>query len=134
MAKFSNNEIANAIYKGAKGKEGENLSLFMQNVIKFLVQKKLLFKSEHIISELEKVHDKESGILKVNLFTKNKIDESFKNELINILSKKYKVEKIILRENIDPKIVDGFRLEIGDEILDTSIKNKLQKLQAYLTR
>lgn len=134
MAKFSNNEIANAIYLGAKGKEGEKLSLFMQDVIKFLVQKKLFSKSEEIIRELEKVHDKENGVLKVNLSTKNKINDSFKKELIDILSKKYKVEKILLKENIDESIIDGFKLEIGDEILDTSLKNKLQKLQAHLTR
>lgn len=134
MARLSNNDIANAIYIGAKNKQGNDLNLFMQDVVKFLVQKKLFSKRKDILKTLEKIIDKDNSLLQVNLYTKNKIDENFKKELSSILQKKYQVKNIIFNEKINENLIDGFRLEIDDEIIDTSISNKLKKLQTYLTK
>ena len=42
--------------------------------------------------------------------------------------------RFIFNEVLDEKLLGGFKIEVNDEIIDLTIKNKLEKLQEYLTR
>jgi len=134
MATISNNDIANAIYIGSKNKTGKDLEVFVNNVVRFLVRKKLLAKSNHILEKLEKKLNKEEGIVKAKIGSASKLDENTKKELTNFLLKKYNGKSILFTEEIDAKFVGGVRIEVDDEVIDLTIFNKLKKLQTHLTR
>ena len=134
MAKISNNNIANAIYTGIKNKEGENLSVFTENVIKFLARKKLISKYKDILFKLQNLIDKENGLLKVKITSQEKLGEVHKKEIENILLSKYKAKSLVFDEKVNNSLIGGLKIEIQDEIIDLSISNKLQKLQAYLIK
>lgn len=134
MAKISNNNIANAIYIGMKNREGQDLDLFIQNIIKFLVRKKVISKYKDIISKLQNLIDKENGLLKVKITSTEALSDSTKKELENVLLARYKAKSLIFNENIDNSLIGGLKIEIQNEIIDLSISNKLQKLQAHLIK
>ncbi len=48
------------------------------------------------------------------------------------LFQKYFKTKVELKENIDPEIIGGFILQIDDNYIDASIKNKLRKIKKEL--
>ena len=54
-----------------------------------------------------------------------------KNRLL-ILFQKYFKTKVELKENIDPEIIGGFILQVDDNYIDASIRNKLRKLEKNL--
>ena len=60
--------------------------------------------------------------------------EGIKKELIFFLRGRYGVKEVILKESLNEKLIGGIRLEINDEIIDLTVKNKIKKLQEYLTR
>lgn len=134
MAAISNNNIANAIYMGSRGKEGQELTVFVNNVIKFLIRKKLFSKAGDILEKIENVSNIENGILKVKIYSAQKLDEVIKKDLTLILIKKYNSKNVFFTEITDTKFIGGLKIEVGDEVLDLTIFNKLKELQKYLIR
>lgn len=57
-----------------------------------------------------------------------KLDEEIRNKIMNILKKYYKAE-IEIVEKIDPKLIGGFVLRIGDKEADMSILRQLNQLK-----
>jgi F-type H+-transporting ATPase subunit delta len=134
MATLSNNDIAKAIYLSFKDKKEGDLKNLTDNVIKFLIKKRLFLKSKDILDKLEKIINKDKGILKVRISSVTKLTDKIKNELKTEFIRKYKVKEIVLVEKIDNSLLGGIKIEVNDEVIDLTIFNKLKKLQEYLTR
>jgi F-type H+-transporting ATPase subunit delta len=69
------------------------------------------------------------GIVKVTLTTASKLEQSTKDK---ILSKIKIAGEIELSEIIDPSLIGGFVVRIGDIQVDASIENQLKKLKLDL--
>ena len=132
MATVSIKNLAYAIYESSKDKEGTDLDIVMKNSVQMISDKHLLSKSHLILSELEKIVDKEKGRLRVRVNSKTKITDKAQEEIIDFIKKRFKIKEVILELKEDPKLLGGIKLEIGDEIIDTTLKHKLDQLQNYL--
>jgi F-type H+-transporting ATPase subunit delta len=132
MTAISNNNIAEAIYLAAKDSKEE--VQFFKKVVHFLVRKRLLSKSKEILLHLNKIINDVEGKIMVKVSSQRKLNENSKKEIIQVLSRRYGEKNIILEEKLDEKLLGGFKIEAKDEIIDLTIKNKLGKLQEYLTR
>jgi F-type H+-transporting ATPase subunit delta len=132
MTNVSIKNLARAIYESSKDKEGANLDIVMENSVKIISDKHLLSKSHLILSELEKIVDKENGKLRVKVSSKTKITEKINDEIVDYIKKRFKVKEVILELKENPKLLGGIKLEIGDEIIDSTLKHKLDQLQNYL--
>ncbi len=133
MANISYNEIARSIYEVSLNKEVDQ-NTFAKNVINFLKKRKLISKSKLIFKHLDKIINTENSLLEVRLISAYPLTEKDKKSIATELKKIYQVSSVIFESKIDMRLVGGFRLEIGEEIIDLSISNKLQKLQKYLTQ
>ncbi|MFA6520338.1 MAG: F0F1 ATP synthase subunit delta [Candidatus Paceibacterota bacterium] len=134
MSAISNNNIAHAIYLASKDKSHTEHALLPRKVVEFLARRRLLSKAPDILSRLNKIINEEEGKLVAKVFSKEVLNENTKREIINSLSKRYGGKNIILEESLNDKLVGGFKIEIGDEVIDLTIKNRIKKLQEYLTR
>ena len=132
MATVSIKNLAYAIYESSKDKEGTDLDIVMKNSVQMISDKHLLSKSHLILSELEKIVDNEKGRLRVRVNSKTKITDKAQEEIIDFIKKRFKIKEVILELKEDPKLLGGIKLEIGDEIIDTTLKHKLDQLQNYL--
>jgi F-type H+-transporting ATPase subunit delta len=74
---------------------------------------------------------KYKGITESVLTTAVKVDESVRKQVTDLISNIFKT-KVELKENIDPGIIGGFILQIEDNYIDASIKNKLRKIKKEL--
>ncbi len=134
MATRTVNDIAKAIHEMTKGKVGVELDAVSKNVVNFLARKRLLRKQKDILLRLEKITNEEEGIIEAGLTSASLLPEKEKKELATFLKKRYGREKVIFKEKIDERLIGGFKVEVNDEVVDVSIKNKIGKLQEYLTR
>ena len=132
MNTAANDNIAQAIYLASK--DANDPELFFSGVIQFLVRRKLLPKVPNILLRLEKIINDKRGVVVVKVSSKEKISEKTNKELAQILTKRYSVKEIDLIENIDEKLLGGLKIEMRDEVIDLTLKNKIEKLQEYLTR
>ena len=134
MATLSNNDIARAIYLVSKEKTHAELHEVNNKVVKFLARRRLLSKSKDILERLDKIINYESGKIIVKIFSARKLTEEIKNELVTFLKKRYKIKEVVLTETLDEKLLGGIKIEINDEIIDLTAKNKIKKLQEHLIR
>ena len=132
MATISINNIARAIYESSYNKEGVELDEAMKNAVDIISKKHMLSKSKEIINQLEKIADKNEGVVRAKVSSKNKIEQKIVAEIEDFIKKRYNANKTVLEFQIDDKLLGGIKIEVGDEIIDTTLKNKIKKLQNYL--
>lgn len=132
MAIISNNDIAHAIYLATRDKNKEEQSLVYGRVVKFLHRKRLLPKAPDILLRLNNIINKYEERVRVKISSGKEIDETTKKELIETLAHRYSAKEVAPEYVIDDKLLGGFRVEVGDEIIDLTIKKKIEKLQEHL--
>lgn len=134
MTVISNNNIARAIYLALKDKDQKDQFLTFPKIVNFLSKKRLLSKTSDILLRLNKIINTEEGKIEVKIHTAKKLNDFTKKELELILKERYPGKDIILLEILNERLLGGWRMEINDEIIDLSIKNKIKKLQEHLTK
>jgi len=140
MTTISNNDIARAIYLSLKDTNLEVLppsggrTSKYAKIVQFLVRKRLLGKSADVLLRLQKVVDKEAGTIRAIVKTANNLSVKTKRELEQVLIKRYSTKGAVVSEQIDKKLLGGFRVEVNDEVIDLTFRNKIARLEEYLTR
>ena len=132
MAKISNQDIANSIHQTLKDKTGSAYSLALKNIVNFLARRRLFSQAPEIFNRLQRIVDQEQGAIRAKVSSAKPLGTRLKHDLIKILERRYKAKEIIFNEEIDEKLIGGFKFEVGDEVIDLSIKNKIKKLTEYL--
>ena len=134
MKSYSPKTIAQAIYNSTKGKDGAELKYVLDNTVIFLKKNKLLSKQKDILQHLQDIYDHEEKIVRVKITTATKLTHKLREELEEILKKKYKAKDIDIDNTEDESLIGGIKLEVKDEVMDLSFANKLYQLQKYLIK
>jgi len=134
MTTTSNNDIARAIYLMFKDKSSSEQKNISEKVVKFLFRRRLLSKAPDILSRLKKIINNADGRLEVKISSVEALSHQVKTHLEQTLKKRYLVKEVVLKEYIDKKLLGGLKIEVNDEVIDLTIKNKIGKLQEHLTK
>lgn len=132
MSTISNNDIAHAIYLASKDHPHEEQSLFFSKVVQFLFKRRLLSKTGDILLRLNKIINNNEGRIVAKVYSKGEIHETTKKELMHTLANRYSAKEVKLVHVVDEKLLGGFKIEVNDEVIDLTIRNKIGKLQEYL--
>ncbi len=134
MAKTSTKDIAKALYESTKDKSGVELSRLLENAVAFLAKNRLLGKSPEILEQLEKIRDKDLGIVSARVTSKNPLTKHTLDEIKKTLKTRYRASDITLHTSEDSSLIGGIKIEANDELIDLSLKNKLHQLQNHLLK
>jgi F0F1-type ATP synthase delta subunit len=133
MATISIKNIAQAIYESSREKDEASLNILMKDVVSLINKKRLITKSDKILKALEKIIDSENNVTRVKMSSHSKLEDKDKKGIEEFIKKKYKSKEVELSIMEDKNLLGGIKIEIGDEILNMTLSNKVQKLQNYLT-
>ena len=103
-----------------------NLNKIVKNFFTLLIIKKRIFFIDKIIDEFLKIISFKKGEISAKLISSKKIDEKTLLEIEKEISENMK-GSIKLNYKIDESLIGGIVLQVGSLMIDTSIKNKLQK-------
>jgi len=70
----------------------------------------------------------EKGIIEASVTSASPLSQEHYNEIVALIKKDYGKE-VILTNRVEPDLIGGFILTIGDRQIDTSIAGKLNKLE-----
>ncbi|ASW44058.1 F0F1 ATP synthase subunit delta [Clostridium isatidis] len=112
-----------------KGKIDEELLTFLLLLIE---KDRILFLKEKII-QLEKIQLERKNTIKGIVKTTIPLTDKERNELVTKLEKKYN-KAIILEEIIDPSILGGIYLRIDNDVIDGTVRSKLNGIKQLVTR
>lgn len=132
MATISTNNLARAIYESSIGKDGVEVDIIAQKSVDLISKKHLMSKSKEILTLLEKIVDEKDEVVRAKISSRVKLDKKIIDEIEYFIKKKYKAKNTLLEFKINEALLGGIKIEIGDEIIDGTLKNRVKQLQDYL--
>ena len=124
--KHSPKQYAQALYGSLKeAKEGET-DLVFKNFYGVLLRNNDLKLLSKIIEKIEEIDKEDRGVVEVKIASVKKLDNSLVERIRNL------IKNAEIKEEIDPSLIGGLKIQIGDLLIDGSIKAKLNKLRQSL--
>ena len=109
----------------------KNLNELLKKFLSFLIHKRRFFYVDKILREFIETCSKKRGEIKAELISAKDLSESDVENIKNDLSNSFN-SKIKLTYKNDKSLVGGLILQVGSTMIDTSIKNKLQKMEKQM--
>ncbi len=78
--------------------------------------------------EFVNLYNQDKGIVKAKVTSAVALTEENKKQLVDVVKAATKGE-VILEAKVDPKLIGGFILQVGDRQFDASLNSKLNKLK-----
>ncbi|WP_435354205.1 ATP synthase F1 subunit delta [Emticicia sp. SJ17W-69] len=85
-----------------------------------------------IAEEFDKLYNQQKGIQKVTITTVTPLTKEQKLEFTKIVGDATG-KQIVLEEKVNPNLIGGYILSIGDTQIDTSVRKKLNELKLSLS-
>lgn len=134
MTKISPKIVAEALYLATNGKSGQDLDLALQRALQFLRNKHMLGQSEEVLRILQNIIDEKSGTVRAKIITAKKLTSEERKKIEHGIKEKYQAQAVVSNFFEKMELLGGMRVEVKDEVLDTTYKNKLRQLEKFLIR
>jgi F0F1-type ATP synthase delta subunit len=97
-----------------------------------LVKKDLLRYREALMGEVEKAADRARGVTRVRLEAAGTVTAEFEKKLTEDLRRKTGAKEIALSTRSNPALLAGYRMYIGTDVFDASLRAKLRSMEHNL--
>ena len=101
---------------------------FLKNFLSFLITKRRFFYVEQILKSFNEICSKKRGELKAELKSAKELSSDEISKITDELTKNFS-SKIKLNYKYDQSLIGGLVVQVGSTMVDTSIKNKLKKIE-----
>ena len=125
---FSTQEKEDGLDKALDGADETVL-----NFLRLLIEKHRMPALFRTRREFDSLWEHENRRLPVSVTSAIELDKSTVEQIGDAISKQTG-QHIELRSNVDPDILGGIVLRVGNSILDASIRNRLEKLRKQVAR
>jgi len=117
------------------------LSFAQETALRFfllLVKKNKIRHIDSVIGEINNVLSKKRGEIKVRIeyaFPPSKEFklQEFESLIGEAIKKRTGASRVEITGQVKPELIGGYRLRLGDELIDASVRSQLQKMEECLT-
>lgn len=124
ISKTEKKEAFKSIYGG-------KISTELLNFLYILLDKRRTINFKEIVKQYAKIVAESRNIFEGTIFSANPLKEeqikAFQDKVSALIKKQVKLEN-----KVDPSIIGGVKIFIGDRVIDATVKNKLQSLKESL--
>lgn len=110
---------------------GKSLNQDHQNFVRILVENERLIVLPEIRDLFVVLKNEHEGVKEANIASAFPIDDATLANLKADLEARFKV-KLNVKVRLDPELIGGVRIAIGDEVIDASVRGKLASMAAAL--
>ena len=103
-----------------------------KNFLQAVLQNRRLSALPEIAAQFQALKNAQAGYFDAVIYSAFPIDSLALSELGTLLEAKFK-RKLNLSVEINEELIGGVRVVVGDEVLDTSVKARLEQMKAALT-
>ena len=108
-------------------------SPYMLNFLKVVFEKAREQIFSQIIKEFDLMYDHKQNRVRATLVSAVALDDSIVSKVETLLSTSLK-KTVFLKTDVDPYLLGGFQLFLDNEILDASLRRKLDDMKAVLQK
>jgi len=110
---------------------GDKVGRPVLGLLHILVQKRRELLLDNVVEEFDRYRDRHEGRVQASVTTARKLDADLAEALRAALEQQTK-KIVVLHERIDPEVVGGIRVNLGDSVLDGTLRRGLQDLRRSL--
>jgi F-type H+-transporting ATPase subunit delta len=112
---------------------GERIDGVARNLIQLLVHNRRLSVLAEIRELFEQLKLEDEGKLDAKISSAFPMEDAQRSQVVNVLSSRFK-RKINATVTVDPDLIGGIKVEVGDKVWDASVRGRLQTMAATLTK
>jgi F-type H+-transporting ATPase subunit delta len=112
---------------------GERIDDAARNLIQLLVHNSRLSVLAEIRELFEQLKLEDEGRVDAKISSAFPMEDAQRNQVVNLLSSRFK-RKINATVTVDPELIGGIKVEVGDKVWDASVRGRLQTMAAILTK
>ena len=112
---------------------GERIDGVARNLIQLLVNNRRLSVVAEIRELFEQLKLEHEGKLDAKISSAFPMEDAQRSQVVNLLSSRFK-RKINATVTVDPDLIGGIKVEVGDKVWDASVRGRLQTMAATLTK
>ena len=120
------------IYGVFVGALGGELDMQAQNFVRTLIDNDRLAVMPEIGTQFAQLVDAKQGSAEARITSAFAMSAGDVAELVRALEKKFAI-KLKPTVDVDPELIGGVRVVVGDRVLDTSVRSRLDAMKAALT-
>jgi F-type H+-transporting ATPase subunit delta len=112
---------------------GDRIDASARNLIQVLVRNRRLSALPEIRTLYEHLRADDEGVIDARISSAFALDGPQLEQLVALLSKRYR-KKVNPTVSVDPELIGGVRVQVGDKVWDASVRGRLQHMAATLTQ
>ena len=112
---------------------GEKLDGMGRNFVQVLERNDRLPLLPEIRELFEALKAEQEGVLEVKIDSAFPLSKQQAGELVRRLEGRYQ-RKIVTQVSVEPELIGGVKIAVGDHVLDATVRGKLEAMRAALTR
>lgn len=129
--RISVKQYALSLYETVVGKKtGDEIS----NFLKLLVKNNDLKLADKIIAEFIRIWNEHEGLIMAEVVSARELDKESDSAIKNFLKEEKAAKSVELKKSIDGKLLAGFILKFGDQVIDGSLKKKIAQLKEEMVK
>ncbi|MES2843352.1 MAG: F0F1 ATP synthase subunit delta [Pseudomonadota bacterium] len=109
-----------------------SLPAMAQNFLRTVIDNGRLAALPEIADQFRALKNAQQGAFDAMVYSAFAIDSAALADLSGVLEKRF-ARKLNLQVELQPELIGGIRVVVGDEVLDTSIKARLEHMKTALT-
>jgi F-type H+-transporting ATPase subunit delta len=109
-----------------------SLPTMAQNFLRTVIDNGRLAALPEIADQFRALKNAQQGAFDAVVYSAFAIDSAALADLSGVLEKRF-ARKLNLQVELQPELIGGIRVVVGDEVLDTSIKSRLEHMKSALT-
>ena len=110
---------------------GDKLDRPVMGVLHVLVDKRREMLLDNICDEFNRYRDLREGRQHVYVTAARPVDDDQLGEIVTRLEKATG-KKILVHTKVDPRVLGGLRIKLGDKVIDGTVRRRLQQLRRAL--
>lgn len=122
---------AEAKIRAVEAVTNKNLSPLTLSFIRLMITKTRESALPEIITSFIKQYKEEKNIQIVRLTTATPVSEGVKQAIVARVKETGHIQNLELEEVIDPSIIGGFVLQVGDKLVDASVSYDLKQIAKH---
>jgi F-type H+-transporting ATPase subunit delta len=106
---------------------GDKLDAAGVNLVKLLVENKRLWLLPEIARLFEALKAQDEGVMEAEITFASQPDDAQIKAIVARLESRFK-HKIVAKVKVDPEIIGGVKIVVGDTVIDASVRGRLQEM------
>lgn len=132
--KVSNKQYAHSLFEATKDSKSDKLKVELENFVKLLAENNDVNRLNAIMTEFDQVWQKETGVVEATVHSADRLEKETLEEMKTYIQKQTGSENIVLEHHVDQKLLAGFILRFGDQVIDGSAKAMIKTLGKQLIK